>query len=50
MIMENCRQAVDYKSQTVKETAKQNNHSDEGEGEFLLPKKRMITTKYQTSN
>ena len=39
MILENCRQNADYKPQTVKETAKQNNHSDKGEREFLTPRK-----------
>ena len=34
MILENYRQTTDSKSHTVKETAKQNNHSDKGEGEF----------------
>ena len=31
MILENYRQNTDYKAQTVKEIAKQNNHSDKGE-------------------
>ena len=31
MILENYRQTTDYKPQTVKETAKQNNHFDKGE-------------------
>ena len=31
MILENYRQITDYKSQTVKETVKQNNDSDKGE-------------------
>ena len=31
MVLENYRQTTDYKPQTVKETAKQNNHSDKGE-------------------
>ena len=31
MILENYRQTTDYKPQTVKETAKQNNHSNKGE-------------------
>ena len=39
MILENYRQTTDYKSQTVKETAKQNNHSDKGEREFLTHRK-----------
>ena len=39
MILENYRQTTDSKSHTVKETAKQNNHSDKGEGEFLTPRK-----------
>ena len=39
MILENYRQTTDYKSQTVKETAKQNNHFDKGEREFLMPRK-----------
>ena len=39
MILENYRQYADYKPQTVKETAKQNNHSDKGEREFLTPRK-----------
>ena len=39
MILENYRQNTDYKPQTVKETAKQNNHSDKGEREFLTPRK-----------
>ena len=39
MILENCRQNTDYKPQTVKETAKQNNHSDKVEREFLAPRK-----------
>ena len=39
MILENCRQNTDYKPQTVKETAKQNNHSDKAEREFLTPRK-----------
>ena len=38
VILENCRQNADYKPQTVKETAKQNNHSDEREREFLTPR------------
>ena len=38
MIPENYRQTTDYKPQTVKETAKQNNHSDTGEREFLTPR------------
>ena len=39
MILENYRQNTDYKPQTVKETAKQNNHSDKAEREFLTPRK-----------
>ena len=39
MILENYRQNTDYKPQTIKETAKQNNHSDKGEREFLTPRK-----------
>ena len=39
MILENYRQYADYKPQTVKETAKQNNHSDKAEREFLTPRK-----------
>ena len=39
MILENYRQTADYKSQTVKETAKQNNYSNKGEREFLTPNK-----------
>ena len=39
MILENYRQTTDCKSQTVKETSKQNNHSDEGEREFLTTRK-----------
>ena len=39
MILENYRQNTDYKAQTVKETAKQNNHSDKGEREFLTSRK-----------
>ena len=38
VILENCRQNADYKPQTVKETAKQNNHFDEREREFLTPR------------
>ena len=37
MILENYGQNTDYKPQTVKETAKQKNHSDKGEREFLTP-------------
>ena len=37
--MENSRQTTDYKPQTIKETARQNNHSDKGEREFLKPRK-----------
>ena len=39
MILENYRQNADYKPQTVKETAKQNNHSDKEERKFLTPRK-----------
>ena len=39
MILENYRQNTDYKPQTVKQTAKQNNHSDKREREFLTPRK-----------
>ena len=39
MILENYRQTTDYKPQTIKETAKQNNHSDKVEREFLTPRK-----------
>ena len=39
MILENYRQTTDYKPQTVKKTAKQNNHSDKTEREFLTPRK-----------
>ena len=39
MILENCRETTAYKPQTVKETTKQNNHSDKGEREFLTPRK-----------
>ena len=38
MILQNYRQTTDYKPQTVKETAKQNNYSDKGEREFLTPR------------
>ena len=31
MILENCRQTAEYKSETIKETAKQNSNSDKGE-------------------
>ena len=34
IILENYRQNADYKPQTVKETAIQNNHSDKGKREF----------------
>ena len=34
MILENYRQSNDYKSQAVKETAKQNNHFDKRQREF----------------
>ena len=47
MILENYRQANDYKSQAVKETAKQNNHSDKRQREFLTPRK---TVKMRTLN
>ena len=39
MILENYRQTTDYKPQIVKETAKQNNHSDKGERELFKPRK-----------
>ena len=39
MILENYRKTAGYKFQTIKETAKQNNHSDKGETEFLTHKK-----------
>ena len=39
IIVENCRQTADSKSQTVKESAKQNNHSNKGEREFLTSRK-----------
>ena len=39
MILENYKQATDYISQTVKETATQNDHSDKGENELLTPRK-----------
>ena len=39
MILENHRQNADYKPQTVKEAAKQNNHSDKGKRESLTPRK-----------
>ena len=39
MILENYRQYADYKPQTVKATAKQNNHSDKGKREFLTLRK-----------
>ena len=39
MILENYRQTTDYKPQTLKETAKQNNHFDKEEREFLMLKK-----------
>ena len=39
MILENYRQTTESKSQTVKKTAKQNNHSDKREREFLTPRK-----------
>ena len=39
MILENGRQNTDNKPQTVKETAKQNSHSDKKEREFLMPRK-----------
>ena len=39
MILENYRQNTDYKPQTIKKTAKQNNHSDKEEREFLTPRK-----------
>ena len=39
MILENYRQTTNNKPQTVKQTAKQNDHSDNGERELLTPKK-----------
>ena len=39
MILENYRQNIVYKPQTLKETAKQNNLSGKGEREFLTPRK-----------
>ena len=39
IILENYRETTDYKPQTLKENAKQNNHSDKGEREFLTPRK-----------
>ena len=39
MILQNGRQNTDNKPQTVKNTAKQNNHSNKGEREFLMPRK-----------
>ena len=39
MMLENYRQTTDYKSQTVKEAAKQNNHSHKREREFLTTRK-----------
>ena len=39
IILENYRQNADYKPQTVKETAIQNNHSDKGKREFLTHRK-----------
>ena len=39
MILENYRQNTDYKPQTIKETTKQNNHSDKGERKFLPPRR-----------
>ena len=47
VILENYKQTTDYKSQTVKEIAKENNRSDKGEREFLKPRK---TVKMRTSN
>ena len=34
MILENYRQTTDYQPQTVKQTDKQNNHSDKGKENF----------------
>ena len=42
MILENYRQTTDYKPQTVKETARQNNPSDKGR-EFLTSRKTVKT-------
>ena len=39
IILENYRETTDYKPQTLKENAKQNNHSDKGEREFLTSRK-----------
>ena len=39
MILGNYSQNTDYKPETVKETAKQNNHSDKREREFLTRRK-----------
>ena len=39
IILENYRQNANYKPQTVKETAIQNNHSDKGKREFLTHRK-----------
>ena len=39
MILENYRETTDYKAETVKETAKQNNHSDKVEREILHQEK-----------
>ena len=37
IILEGYQQAPDYKSPTVKETAKKNNHSHKEEREFITP-------------
>ena len=39
MILENYKQTNHYKLKTVKETTKQNDHSDKEEREFLTPTK-----------
>ena len=44
MILENYRQNANYEPQTIKETAKQNDHSDKGEQEFLTPRKTVKMT------
>ena len=44
MILENYRKNTGYKTQTVKETTKQNNNSDKGETEFLTPRKTVKMT------
>ena len=44
MILENYRKNTGYKPETVKETTRQNNHSDKGEREFLTPRKTVKMT------